>query len=68
MRISSAPGRPPTGIRKEVLQAPLDPDDADLLDKAAAELGRTKADLGRALIKGEMGWGDISKAAKKGKR
>ena len=51
-----------------MLQAPLDPDDADLLDKAAAELGRTKADLGRALIKGEMGWGDISKAAKKGKR
>jgi hypothetical protein len=61
-------GRPPTGIRKEVVQVPLDPDDAATLESAAEALGRSKADVARALIKGEMGWGDVAKASKKGRR
>ena len=61
-------GRPPTGIRKEVVQVPLDPDDAELLDKAASAMGRTKAELGRALFKGEVTWDEVTKAARKGKR
>ena len=61
-------GRPPTGIRKEVVQVPLDPDDAKVLDEAAEALGRSKADVARALIKGEMVWGDVAKASKKARR
>jgi hypothetical protein len=61
-------GRPPTGTRKEVVQVPLDPDDAETLDGAAEALGRSRADVARALIKGEMTWVDVAKAARKGKR
>lgn len=61
-------GRPPTGIRKEVVQVPLDPDDAETLNGAAEALGRSKADVARALIKGEMTWADVAKVARKGKR
>lgn len=61
-------GRPPTGIRKEVVQVPLDPDDAATLESAAEALGRSKADVARALIKGEMTWVDVAKAARKAKR
>lgn len=61
-------GRPPTGFRKEVVQVPLDPDDAETLDGAAEALGRSKADVARALIKGEMTWVDVAKVARKGKR
>ena len=61
-------GRPPTGIRKEVVQVPLDPDDAETLEAAAEALGRSKADVARALIKGEMVWGEVAKASKKGRR
>lgn len=61
-------GRPPTGTRKEVVQVPLDPDDAATLESTAEALGRSKADVARALIKGEMVWGDVAKASKKGRR
>ena len=61
-------GRPPTGSRKEVVQVPLDPDDAATLEGAAEALGRSKADVTRALIKGEMVWGEVAKASKKGRR
>ena len=61
-------GRPPTGSRKEVVQVPLDPGDAKMLDDAAEALGRSKADVARALIKGEMTWLDVAKASKKGRR
>jgi hypothetical protein len=61
-------GRPPTGIRKEVVQVPLNPDDAATLESAAEALGRSKADVARALIKGEMVWSDVAKASKKGRR
>jgi hypothetical protein len=61
-------GRPPTGIRKEVVQVPLDPGDAETLGGAADALGRSKADVARALIKGEMSWADVAKAARKGRR
>ena len=61
-------GRPPTGIRKEVVQVPLDPGDAKMLDDAAEALGRSKADVARALIKGEMSWAEVAKAARRGTR
>ena len=61
-------GRPPTGNRKEVVQVPLDPEDADTLDAAAEALGRSKADVARALIKGETTWGEVAKTARRGKR
>ena len=61
-------GRPPTGNRKEVVQVPLDPDDAETLSTAAEALGRSRADVARALIKGEMTWADVAKASKKGRR
>jgi hypothetical protein len=58
-------GRPPTGVRKAVVQVPLDPDDAQMLDDAAEVMGRARADVGRALIKGEMAWADVVKASRK---
>jgi hypothetical protein len=61
-------GRPPTGIRKEVVQVPLDPEDAEILDKAATAMGRTKAELARALFKGEVTWDEVTKSARKAKR
>jgi hypothetical protein len=61
-------GRPSTGNRKEVVQVPLDPEDAETLGDAAEALGRSKADVARALIKSEMMWVDVAKAARKGKR
>lgn len=61
-------GRPPTGTRKEVVQVPLEADDAAILDRAAQTLGRTKAELGRLLIKGELAWPQVAAAAKKARK
>jgi len=61
-------GRPPTGIRKERLQIMLDPDDYQAVIDAATTLGETQAELGRQLVKGEVAWADVLKAAKKAKK
>jgi hypothetical protein len=61
-------GRPPTGIRKTRVQVMLDPGDAEALEAAAVASGKPIAEIGRALIKGEMTWGDVTKAARKGAR
>lgn len=61
-------GRPPTGSRKERLQVPLDPEDYDLVVKAAQARGETHAELGRSLIKGEVTWAEIERAARKGRK
>ncbi len=61
-------GRPSTGQRKEVIGVPMAPDDAEILEAGAAALGRAKADVARALIKDEMAWADVVKAARKGRR
>ena len=61
-------GRPPTRQRKEVVGVPLAPDDVETLEAGAAALGIAKAEAARALIKGEMAWAEIVKAARKGRR
>ncbi len=61
-------GRPPTGQRKEVVGVPMAPDDIEILDAGSAALGKGKAEVMRALVKGEMTWAELVKAAKKGKR
>lgn len=61
-------GRPPTGQRKEVVGVPLAPDDVETLEAGAAALGIAKAEAARALMKGEMTWAELAKAAKKGRR
>lgn len=60
-------GRPPTG-RKETLQVSIEPEDMQVIDDAGATLGQTRSEIGRALIKGEMTWAEVVKAAKKGRR
>ena len=60
-------GRPPTGIRKERLQVMLDPDDHAAFVLAAEALGETQAELGRKLLKGEVEWAEVERAAKKAK-
>lgn len=65
--MSTRRGRPPTGIRKAVVQVPLDPSDVETLDAAAEVLGKAKAEVGRALMKGEMTWADVVKVARKRK-
>lgn len=59
-------GRPPSG-RKERLQVMLDADDYAAIVAAAAARGETQADLGRKLVKGEVAWSDVERAAKKGR-
>lgn len=62
-------GRPPTGApRKVVVQITLDQEDADALDAASPVLGYSKAGLGAALVKGEMTWADVVKAARKARK
>ena len=60
-------GRPPTGVRKERLQVMLEPDDYEALVLAADARGETQAELGRKLVKGELPWAEIERAAKKAK-
>jgi len=61
-------GRPPTGIRKARVQALLDAEDVETIEAAALVLEKSVAELGRELIKGEMVWADVVKAAKKARR
>jgi hypothetical protein len=61
-------GRPSTGVRKARVQALLDVEDVETIEAAAATLDKSVAELGRVLIKGEMAWADVVKAAKKGRR
>lgn len=61
-------GRPPVGARKEVRQITLNPDDAATFDAAAAVLDLSLAALGAKLIKGEMSWPEVERAAKKGRK
>ena len=59
------PTRPPPDWNSQGSRAgPARSDDAELLDKAATVMGRTKAELGRALFKGEVTWKRITKLAK----
>lgn len=61
-------GRPPTGVRKERLQVPLEPADYTTIIVAAGVRGETQAELGRALIKGEVTWAEVERAARKGRK
>jgi hypothetical protein len=61
-------GRPPTGMRKERLQIMLDPDDYQAVVDATATLGETQAEIGRKLVKGEIAWADVVRAAKKARK
>lgn len=56
-------GRPPLTARKEVRQVSLDAEDAAMFDAAAESLGVSLAALGGKLIKGEMSWADVMRAA-----
>jgi len=58
-------GRPPTGQRKERLQVMLDRVDYDVLVLAAEQRGEPQAELGRKLVKGEVAWAEIERAARK---
>lgn len=61
-------GRPPTGIRKERVQVLLEVDDHATLVSAVEVMGGTQAELCRALIKGEVTWAEVERAAKKARK
>lgn len=62
-------GRPPTGApRKTVIQVTVDPEDVEIIDAAASVLGYSRAGLGSALLKDEISWAEVTKAARKAKK
>lgn len=46
----------------------LHPDDYEALEAASLVMGKPMAEIGRLLMKGEIAWSDVAKAAKKGRR
>jgi hypothetical protein len=62
------PGRPLIGARKEVFQVALDQEDALIVSDAAKVLRKTRSELCRAVIKGEISWAEVTRAARKAKK
>lgn len=43
----------------------LEPDDYEIVVAAAEALGEPQAEIGRKLVKGEIAWAEVARAARK---